>query len=228
VIIKCLKNLKKCCKSQKKACVLDLGKVSKNEGFTLTEVLIAMMILTIAIVTATNILVGILQTNKNIVKIEQAYYLAMEGLEAVRNIRDTNWLNNVDFKGRTDLLGVFDTSSEYVVGLSSMGWKNSAKDTVRDLMRYKTWNFALKSADNDRLCVLEEDGKTFYSLCLGISDKKSDFSRFVRIEPYCEDIGKSLCENSFKATSIVTFRDGLNEKKVELSSVLTNWKGGAM
>jgi prepilin-type N-terminal cleavage/methylation domain-containing protein len=206
---------------------INVKNIKNQAGFTLTEVLVAMMILTIAIVTATNILVGILQTNKNIVKIEQAHYLAIEGLEAVRNIRDTNWLNNVDFKGRSDLLGVLD-SGEYVVGLRSMGWKNSIRDNVSDLMRYKTWDLFLKSADNDKLCVLEEDGKTFYSLCSGLSDKESGFSRVLRIEPYCEDIGKSLCENSFKATSIVTFRDGSTEKKVELSSVLTNWKGGAM
>lgn len=202
--------------------------LKKNKGFTLTEVLIAMMILTVAIVTATNILVGLLQTNKNIVKIEQAYYLAMEGVEAVRNIRDTNWLNNVDFRGRTDLLGIFENGGEYVLGLKSMAWKNSIKDTVSDIGRFKSWDLFYRVADNDKLCLFEEDGRSFYVLCGLVSGRDSGFSRYVKIEPYCEDAGKSLCEKSFKATSVVSWMDGTKEKNVELSEVLTDWKGGAM
>ena len=72
-----------------------MNKVFKNQkGFTLTEVMIGMMILTVAIVSATQLLIGIMNSNKAIIHNLQAYYLAQEGIEAVRNIRDTNWLHN--------------------------------------------------------------------------------------------------------------------------------------
>ncbi|MDX9970789.1 MAG: type II secretion system protein [Candidatus Gracilibacteria bacterium] len=199
-----------------------------NKGFTLTEVLIGMMILTIAIVTATNILVGLINTNKNVVQVQQAYFLAIEGVEAVRNIRDTNWLNNVDFRGRLDLLGMLENGSEMVVGLNSMAWKSSVKSSGSDISRFKTWNMSLKSGDNDKLCVFDEDGGQYFGLCEGVFGKDSGFRRVVKIEPYCDTAGKSLCVDSFKVESIVSYFDSDKEKFVSLSAVLTDWKGGAL
>lgn len=199
-----------------------------ENGFTLTEVLIGMMILTVAIVTATNILVGLINTNKNVVKVQQAYFLAIEGIEAMRNIRDTNWLNNVDFRGRTDLLGAISEGGEYVVGINSMSWKNSVKSSVSDISRFKTWDLFLKNGENDKVCIFDEDGGQYFGLCGAVSGKDSGFRRVVRISNYCDTPGKSLCENSFKVESIVSYSDLDNVKEVSLSAVLTDWKGGAL
>lgn len=76
-----------------------IDKHINNKGFTLTEVMLGIMILTIAIVTSTSILVGIINSNKRNVETLQAYYMAQEGIEAVTNMRDTNWLNNLHWLG---------------------------------------------------------------------------------------------------------------------------------
>ena len=72
------------------------------------------MILTVAIVAATNLLSGMANTNRNNITTLQAYYYAVEGLEAVRNIRDSNWLHNQDWlsAGSVDVWGSVFTEDE--------------------------------------------------------------------------------------------------------------------
>lgn len=64
-----------------------------KKGFTLLEVLMAIFILTVAvgasyILIQKTFLASALTQSKLI-----AYYIAQEGIENIRNIRDTNWLN---------------------------------------------------------------------------------------------------------------------------------------
>lgn len=202
--------------------------IRKNqEGFTLTEVLISMMILTIAIVSATSLLVGLIDTNKNIVDKQKAYYLAQEGLEAIRNMRDTNWLNNIDWNGKVDVFGTLEIDSEYVLGLKATAWKNSSKDIVKDVNRYKVWDFMPYLGENDRICVIEEDGSKFMGLCPFIGGEDTGFRRRIKISKYC-DTGEKICEDSFEVTSIVDYGTGSNENHFEMSMVLTDWKGGVL
>ena len=65
-------------------------------GFTLIEIIIAILILSTAIIAVFNIfsVVNILTSDSMDHLI--ATYLAQEGMEIVRNIRDTNWLNMDD------------------------------------------------------------------------------------------------------------------------------------
>lgn len=68
--------------------------MSQLKGFTIIEVLIAVAVITIGIL---GILGVIYQTTSYIALSSSrlvAIYLAQEGMEIARNIRDTNWLNN--------------------------------------------------------------------------------------------------------------------------------------
>lgn len=68
-----------------------MKKTNKQKGFTLIEVLISIFVITIGIVAALNLLssvIGDVAVNKSQVI---ATNLCQEGLEIVRNIRDTNW-----------------------------------------------------------------------------------------------------------------------------------------
>ena len=68
--------------------------MSQLKGFTIIEVLIAVAVITIGVL---GILGVIYQTTSYIALSSSrlvAIYLAQEGMEIVRNIRDTNWLNN--------------------------------------------------------------------------------------------------------------------------------------
>ncbi len=68
-----------------------MQKTRKQKGFTLIEVLISIFVITIGVVAGLNLLssvVGSVAINKSQVI---ATNLSQEGLEIVRNIRDTNW-----------------------------------------------------------------------------------------------------------------------------------------
>lgn len=69
-----------------------------NKGFTLLEVLVAMFIVVfglVAVISLVSFITGSLRSTQSNI---EAVNLAQEGIEITRNIRDTNWKNNQDFK----------------------------------------------------------------------------------------------------------------------------------
>ncbi|MCX6759705.1 MAG: hypothetical protein NT012_04050 [Candidatus Nealsonbacteria bacterium] len=66
---------------------------SNNKSFTILEVILAIFILTVAAFASFSLIqqtvVGVSLNQSKLI----AYYLAQEGVEIVRNIRDTNWLH---------------------------------------------------------------------------------------------------------------------------------------
>lgn len=176
--------------------------VDDKSGFTLTEVMIGIMILTIAVVTATNLLIGLINSNKNNVKTLQAYYEAQEGIELVRNIRDTNWLHNVDWLG--DEFGV---GKEYFVELRDRDLvafyhEGDEIDDRRDMKKFAPWEVGT------------------YSAPVEITE---DFDRVISIKG-CEDVVKECVVVQSK----VMWSDVGKEREVVLEEVLTDWKGGAL
>jgi len=79
-------------------------KNNKRKGFTLVEMLIAVFIFTISLTSLMNISSKGLKTAKNAEKQVVADYLAIEAIEAVRNMRDTSFLRNL---GGSDWQTVF-------------------------------------------------------------------------------------------------------------------------
>ncbi|PIR54992.1 hypothetical protein COU74_04630 [Candidatus Peregrinibacteria bacterium CG10_big_fil_rev_8_21_14_0_10_36_19] len=194
---------------------------NNQQGFTLTEVLIGMMILTVAIVSATNLLIGLIDTNKNNVQTLQAYYLAQEGVEAVRNIRDTNWLHNADFKGDDYLFGIFDYGKTYSIELTSRGWEGSTWKELEDkgeLKAYLPWEVS----------AFDSKFVNFYDESFRIDEK---YFRHIDIVNACderEDIPENDCENFMLVRSVVNFKDGNEDRNVSIETVLSNWKNGAI
>jgi len=69
-------------------------------AFSLIEVIVAFSVLVMVIIACTNLLVSIIRSNTANENRLVAYGLAQEGLEAIRNIRDSNWLLGADFQGK--------------------------------------------------------------------------------------------------------------------------------
>src|SRR6266403_2545802 len=63
-----------------------------NEGQTLIETMVAVFILVMGVTAATGLAVYALSTSTNVTKQIIATGLAREGIEAMKNMRDTNWL----------------------------------------------------------------------------------------------------------------------------------------
>ena len=188
--------------------------VNDNKGFTLTEVMIGIMILTVAIVSASNMLVTLLKANQVNLTSLQAYYFAEEGLEGFRNIRDTNWLHNrnwlgsdmVDLWGETPELGNDDFGDSF--GLKyNMNFLN-ATDVNSDILsvaNYSPWE------------IVEDSSKL-----------DGDFKRSIRIKQYSGCTPELGCENdkTVLVESKVEWSIGADDRELVLYTILTDWKGG--
>lgn len=191
----------------------------KNKcGFTLTEVMVGMTILTVAIVTATNLLVGLMRSNANNVKSLQAYYFAVEGIEAVRNIRDTNWMHNVNWLGDEKINpwgNVMKTDGEYVLDVNfDVNGYVGGNVEASDLKAYSPWKL--------------EVGEGEVSFKPDNSDEENlpVFYRTVSILPY--ECGLTDCNDFVRIICKVTWDDGGKSGEVILEEILTDWKGGAI
>lgn len=188
-----------------------LRKLKNNkDGFTLTEVLIGIMILTVAIVAATNLLVGLVNSNQNNLTTMQAYYLAQEGIEGVRNIRDTNWLHNTNWlgKGAEELWGVsFKEGGEYSINLRDDAFTQAAAQRL----------------DGSKISLGTLRAASPWSISSAGSREVPGFNEFKRTISI-----KSYEENHVLVEAKVEWELGAKHREVVLSGVLSNWKGGAL
>lgn len=69
----------------------------KEKGFTMLEVIVTIFILVVAVIVAYYAFYKIMVTTSMISSRLTAAYLAQEGIEIIRNIRDTNWLNSLEW-----------------------------------------------------------------------------------------------------------------------------------
>ncbi len=70
----------------------------KKLGFTLIETIMAIVIIALVIAATAQLTASSLRMGKTTMEHFQSLHLAEEGLEIVRNIRDSNWLQNKDFR----------------------------------------------------------------------------------------------------------------------------------
>jgi len=97
----------------------------QSKGFTIIELLITIFILSIGVIGIYGAFSAMIVFTNNASDQLQAAYLAQEGIEIIRNIRDTNWLQaevwntgldscesgcEADYKTTGDLLNPVDTS----------------------------------------------------------------------------------------------------------------------
>ncbi len=214
-------------------------RLRSTSGFSLTEVMIGIMILTVAIVSASNLLVSMVKTNKVNVQSLQAYYLAQEGIEAIRNIRDTNWLHNLDFMGENGLYG-FEVGRDYYVFLDNGGWINSGNEkdatSINMLDQMNPWIFdrSTYAQYNDAFGLIKEDPGGYISKA-GTSEDPV-FYRYIQILDACdhdaelelEHFDTDECKDFMLVRSVVEWDDGGKPREIALETVLSNWKGGAL
>ena len=85
----------------------------KEKGFTFLEVIIALFVLVVGIVAAYLVSQTPIFYTQNSINRLTAAFLAQEGIEIVRNIRDTNWVNGRDWKGGLEMCA---SGGEYCYG----------------------------------------------------------------------------------------------------------------
>jgi prepilin-type N-terminal cleavage/methylation domain-containing protein len=177
-------------------------------GFTLIELVISVTILVIGVLAVFSLAIFTINLNQeNMTKI-QALELAREGLEMVRNIRDSNWKNNYPFNGGVEKWGEnLDVSKTVIISPTFSGdipWKVSSV-VVSEQTRE---SYRLQKASQGGISVFTHEEL--------VGAEPSNFYRYITILP--------KNENTFLVTAIVFWMDKGKEQKVDLSTVLTNWK----
>ena len=84
---------------------------AKNSGFTIIELVISIFILVIAIIGVYSAFSTVVILTTGTSSRFTAAYLAQEGIEIVRNMRDNNWLNGRDWK-----TGISDSNTNCSIG----------------------------------------------------------------------------------------------------------------
>ncbi|MCC7469628.1 MAG: type II secretion system protein [Bacteroidetes bacterium] len=182
-------------------------KKDTQKGFTLIETLVAIAIFALSITALISITArGIFDTNFAKNKLT-ASYLAIEGAELIRNVRDISALDNISWSTvlvQEDFLGncyegVDSDNKCYVDG--------SATDSVPNLL--------LCEGDCPSLNYNRDTAKFNYEFADNVNNFTSIFSRTIKIV--------KVDENEVRVTSRVDWLQGTRPHNIEYSFDLMPW-----
>lgn len=222
----------------------------KNKpAFSLVEIIVALSVIVLVILASTNLLVSVIRSNSENVNTLTAYGLAQEGLEALRNIRDSNWLLGADFQGKVgakclwaggvclpETVGVKKVFAVQFNQSQPMGVGTVTSDQIPN---YSPWELKditpstpggeVPVQDSQLYVAPSPDGETvWYQPCFSLCTfEPSLFSRFVEVQPlsYGSDLTKV---KKYRVSSVVRWKEPGRDKEVRLTTELTDWKGGPL
>jgi Tfp pilus assembly protein PilV len=200
-----------------------LNAIRNQRAETLAEVLIALIVISTGATAALAMVNQSIRANASNEERIVAYNIAREGVEAVRNIRDTNWFR---FPGnRTDCWDVTLDTTDSTKCTSAAGATKIADGDyviyaeVDDTTELFTWNLSPVTATTDTsVYQISLNGKTYYSHdpsgSLGYS-QDTGFDRVITIQDKTSD--------DFKVTATVTWSDYGQDHEISFWDELTNY-----
>lgn len=168
-----------------------------EKGFTIAEVLISITVLSFGIILIYSAFTSIVNTTYTISARSGAIYLAQEGIEIIRNIRDNNFLKRADNPN-------FSWSAGLMNGPCATGC----------MADYKTNHYSQLLGNTDTFLSLNSDG--FYSYDYG--GLPTIFKRKILINPL------EGTSDALKVQSMVTWDYNNQSYSFEASEYLYNWK----
>lgn len=199
-----------------------------RQGFTLLELIISFGVMSIVVFGATSLYVTSIRANAAQIERFIAYSLAQEGLEGVRNIRDTYFRQSLAWDGSDTSVSLVDKpfiDGTYIISrkvslpvIQSFLAEN--KDSVKSSV---PWVFKSLS---------QKDEAMIYKIHSG---ENSGIPHYVnKIEPMPADAAptiyrrsitlSALDKNRILVTSHVEWLDHGTPKSLDLTTELTNWK----
>jgi hypothetical protein len=168
----------------------------------------------------------------------QAIQIAREGIEAMKNIRDTNWIlfwsdtpncwNVLDYNNSC----VWDNSTTNDISAWSYKIYQNTDNKWKIIKKITSETSFLKSAYRNEMKVWL-DSNWFFTQSWAITEIKPLFTREIKIK-YLDDwivpdnisASKPSNEEKIEVISLVQWVDNSSTKvhKVEFTSILTNWK----
>ncbi len=184
----------------------------KNKAFTLIETILAVTLMVIVLTAVFGLVLMTMSANQRNLHQVQATFYAQEGLEVMRYIRDSNWLQNYSWDGGAVLWG-----ADFHVDESSP-----------EITRYVSQKSCTRDGPCYQLSTSLEDG-------LLTSDNGFEFQRsleFKTVDPAAltgeletgSDTSGDVLEGAVEVTAVVTWEEYGVERSVKLSSYLTSWQ----
>lgn len=171
----------------------------RNKAFTLVETVIGITFVTIVLTSVAGLVLMTMTVNQRNIHDVQAMALAQEGIEVMRHVRDSNWLQNYSWDGG---------SSEW-----RSGFELQEDDAGALLTLYLTengcmhkWCFSASSSDG---VVTNQSG--------------FDFDRVIEVVPVLDGEGM-IVEGAAEVTCRVQWNDYGVPRSYELSTYLTDWQ----
>lgn len=212
--------------------------IKSRKGFTLIENIIAFLVLTITVLGATNLLSSsISQSQENGIRL-QAYLLAQQGIEAARNIRDSNWTQNLGFASEQGSIWgnatIYPKTNEIEVAIEPVYDANNVN------VSGAPW-IILPSSSSQLYLTTTRSGSNRYSHIQ--AGDRSPFKRTITLSKNFEDLNKltelnqaennnfeaeKIADNILLATSTVEYEFRGKTKEITLTTVLTDWKQGPL
>ena len=182
--------------------------ISKNyrPGFGLIEVLISLSIITVLLASLVSVGKTMLGNSLNVQEKAQAVRLAEEGLEIVRQIRDTNWIDG-NMNGVTE----WDTLV-YAASGSSGSWSPAEGGKSYGILfddDIKALHLVPTTGNGDAITI---DNVKFY--------RKIEVANLTNLLPAGPD-GQNMRGNGKKFTAKIIMPNG---KEIAVSEILTNWR----
>jgi prepilin-type N-terminal cleavage/methylation domain-containing protein len=207
-----------------------------KKGFSLPEVIIAVSIIVLVIVTATNLLVSSIRANTINTNKIIAYNLAQEAIEGVRNIRDNHWMHNQYWRGSAkNLFGVsFEVDGKYIIKknhnlrtVEECKVLGGQTNSVQFVQNAAPWQLIQYTENLSQLYFAEDEIKEYSHEPTG---DKSKFRRYVEIETIPYDLATEDNEDKLKisVTAVVEYLDKGEYEEFRLPTVLTDWKSGPL
>ena len=214
-------------------------KFSKSKGFSLPEVIVAVSIIAMIIMTTTNLLVSSIRANQTNINQIIAYNLAEEALEGLRNVRDSYWINNQSWKGENNILGdSFAQDGDYIIERLHTFYPAENCATGGDLNLFPTvrpnapWDLKVvqdpESAATN-LFIEEAGGISRYTHTQ--SATPSVFKRWLEIKkmPYeIKQTGVISEDLKISVKAVVQWEEQGMVKTIEIPMILTDWKAGPL
>lgn len=161
-----------------------INNYKKNSGFTLLEMLIALSVISVGVMAAFTLSIANLNTTKANYQRVLAANLAREGIEIVRNIRDSNWLK---------IQSNFDCDENSANGTQLCAWDRGLyqnKSIVDynfngDLGDEIDYDSSVEDCFNAaNTCKLKEDNTHLYQ---HVSGTDTNMARLITLKAICRD-----------------------------------------
>ena len=167
-----------------------------KKGFGLLEVLLSAVIIIIILAALVTIGRAALNNNEYLAQRAQAIYLAQEGLEMTRQIRDTNWIDgeNTTKWNTLDRITTPTATGDY------------------SLIFLNNWKLGMPTTGENILV-----GGVIFNRKINISSANDNLLPTLTNNP-------NLSDYAIKIKSTVTWTYSGQSKNVELSEILTNWR----